>query len=56
MKPDGTLVLQLRAQNGSAIGDAVLTYPPTHPQYGAVLAHVGKLEPGESRPVAPWPD
>lgn len=56
MRPDGTIVLQLRAQTGPTIGDAQFTYPPDHPQYHEILEHVGGLEPGESKPVPPWPD
>ena len=56
MEKDGTIVLQLRAQSGPTIGDAQFTYPPTHPQYGEILSHVGGLKPGESKPVPPWPD
>ena len=52
---DGTLVLDLRASGAGAIGDARLVYPPSHAQYAEILAHVGPIQPGESRPVCPFP-
>jgi hypothetical protein len=56
MKDDGTIVMQLRAQTGGAVGDAQVTYAPTSPQYQDVLKHLGGLRPGEEKPVPPWPD
>ncbi len=57
MAADGTISLQLRAEGpGGAVGDALLVYPPSHPQYREILAHLGGLSPGESKPVPPWPD
>lgn len=60
MSPDGTLVLDLRAQSdggpGGATGDARLVYSPDHPDYRRLLDHIGPLRPGESRPVPPWPE
>ena len=57
MKPDGTIVLQLRATNGAgSVGDARLEYPPGHPQYQGVFRHLGGLKPGEEKSVPPWPE
>jgi hypothetical protein len=57
MTADGTIVLSLRAEGpGRMIGDGQLRYPKNHPDYQKILAHLGGLEPGESKPVAPWPD
>lgn len=56
MKPDGTIQLLLRAEGGGAVGDALLTYPKTHPQYAEILRHLGGLKPGQSKPVPPFPD
>ena len=56
MREDGTLVLQLRAVTGATVGDGYLTYAPTDPNYQAVLDHLGGLEPGQSKPVPPWPE
>jgi hypothetical protein len=56
MQADGTIELQLRAQGpGGMVGDALLRYPPTHPQYQTILTHLGGLSPGQSKPVPPFP-
>lgn len=55
MQPDGTLILDLRAEGpGGIVGDARFVYPPGHPEYAEVLAHIGVIQPGASRPVPPW--
>ena len=55
MTEDGTIILDLRAEGpGGAVGDARLTYPPTHKEYRNILAHLGGLRPGEKKPVPPW--
>lgn len=56
MNEDGTIVLQLRAQAPGMRGDAVLEYLPEQAEYAEILAHVGPLQPGERKPVAPFPD
>lgn len=57
MKPDGTIILQLRAEDGSGRrGDAVLTYPASHPRYHYILDHLGGIKPGEDKEVPPWPE
>jgi hypothetical protein len=61
MESDGTLKLQLRAEGpGGIVGDALLVYPPTHADYAMVKKHLeqngGPMKPGDSRPVAPFPD
>lgn len=57
MDRDGTIVLDLRAEDeGGAVGVGRLVYPPAHPQYQRVLEHLGGLEPGQSKPVPPFPD
>jgi hypothetical protein len=38
------------------LGDAQLTYAPGHPRYADVLQHLGWLDPGQDKPVPPWPD
>ena len=50
MLGDGTIVLLLRAEDptAQAVGDAQLVYPPTHPQYQEIAAHLGELRPGET--------
>ena len=54
MKPDGTIVLQLRAETNGAVGDAQFEYPRGHNQYEEILKHLGGLKPGEQKPVPPW--
>jgi hypothetical protein len=54
MEPDATIILRLRAASPTAIGDALLRYPPDHPQYKSILDHLGGLTPGESKPVPPF--
>lgn len=58
MKPDGTIVLDLRAEEvgGMAIGIGRLEYAPSDPGYQGVLDHIGGLRQGETKPVPPWPD
>jgi hypothetical protein len=56
MLPDGTLVLDLRAEDGQgAVGIAQRRYAPDDPAYKEVLDHLGGLVPGETKLVAPWP-
>jgi hypothetical protein len=55
MEADGTIVLHLRAEGPGMVGDALLRYAPSHKDYAAVLSHLGGLQPGEVKPVPPWP-
>ena len=56
MKEDGTLILDLRAEaKGGVVGHARFVYGPDHPQYAAMIAHVGPIRPGLDLPVPPWP-
>lgn len=57
MKPDGTIVLDLRPElPGGGHGLSRQEYPKTHPDYADVLEHLGGLRPGENKLVPPWPD
>ena len=57
MKKDGTILLQLRATGeGGVVGDALFTYKKGHHRYQKIIERVGGLEPGQSKPVPPWPD
>ena len=57
MPRDGTLILDLRAEGpGGAVGDARLVDPPAHPGYGRMLAHLGGLRSGESKPAPAFDD
>jgi hypothetical protein len=55
MAPDGTIILDLVARTGGAVGQGRITYPPGHPQYETILRHLGGLRPGEEKPVPPFP-
>jgi len=56
MKPDGTIVLQLRLEDDTGIGDALYEIAPSDPDYQEILDHLGGLEPGQSKHVPAWPD
>ncbi len=49
MAADGTITLQVRSLPPGPVGHAKLVYAPSHPQYQAILKHIGGLAPGESR-------
>ena len=56
MDADGTIKLQLRATGpGPAVGDALLTYKKGDARYQEILDHLGGLEPGQTKPVPPFP-
>ena len=55
LREDKTLVLDLRAEaEDGTVGHTRLEYPPSHPNYAEVLAHLSPIVPGERRPVPPW--
>lgn len=56
MRPDGTIVLDLRAEGPGMYGLAQAVYPPSHPQYQYVLNHLQGLRPGEEKLVPPFPE
>jgi hypothetical protein len=57
MKDDGTIVLRLRATTTQgSVGETSLVYPPSHPDYQKILAHIGPIRKGQTVPVKPWPD
>ena len=57
MTADRTIVLRLRAETeDGARGEGQFSYAPADEAYRSVLDHLGGLEPGESKPVPPWPD
>ena len=56
MSADHTVILRLRAEErGGILGEGVLVYSPGSRYYKEVLRHIGGLEPGETKPVPPWP-
>ena len=55
LRPDGVLELLLRAEGpGGIVGDSLITYAPSDPDYQKVLAHIGGLAVGQSKPVPPF--
>ena len=56
MLQDGTIILQLRAEGESVIGDAMFTFSPDDERYNEILEHIKPISPGERKPVPPWPD
>ena len=56
MATDGTITLRLRAETEGVVGEALFTYARTDPAYESILSHVGDLQPGERKPVSPWPE
>jgi hypothetical protein len=56
MTEDGTITLDLRAQNGGTIGQGQLVYRKDDRGYADVLKRLGGLQPGRSKLVPPWPD
>ena len=56
MDVDRNVILELRATDGQgSIGMGRLVYTPDHEQYKSVITHLGGLNPGESKPVRPFP-
>ena len=57
MKEDRTIVLFLRANTPSGgVCEVRAEYPPKHPQYASILAHIGDLKPCQIKSVKPWPE
>lgn len=55
MEPDGTIVLNLRAEGPGVVGHGQMRYPKSHAEYDKVLKHLGGLKPGENKAVPPFP-
>jgi hypothetical protein len=57
MKADRTIGLRLRAESPEGfVGEGYFEYRPGDKDYDDVLKHLGGIAPGETKPVAPWPD
>jgi len=54
MGKDGTIKLDLRADDAGLIGHGCFSYTPSDPEYKATLMHLGPLKPGHQKLVAPW--
>jgi len=57
MKEDGTIhmVLHATGEHGE-LGEGMVTYLPSDPQYKETLAHLGGMKPGENKAVPCWPE
>ncbi|RYE60508.1 MAG: hypothetical protein EOP20_02320 [Hyphomicrobiales bacterium] len=54
---DGTIVLNLRSQDSAGmIAEGLFSYAPGDPNYTAVLRHIGRIVPGETVWVRPFPN
>lgn len=57
MMNDGTITLELQTlPDDQDQGELLVQYPPSHPEYGIILAHLGGIQPGESVLIPPFPD
>jgi hypothetical protein len=58
MLANGTILIGIRAPGAASDAplQAVLMVEPGDTQYEVVIAHVGGLKPGETKPIPPWPD
>ena len=54
MAKNGVITLQIRALNPDIIIESLLAYKPSDRNYQSILAHLGGLAPGQSKPVRPW--
>ncbi len=56
MLPDNSIELNLSTtQPDGSIAHGLVTYKPSDPRYRSTLEHIGAIEPGERKPVYPWP-
>ena len=53
--PDGTLRLMLWAEADGVRGEAMMVIPPDHKDYAMFVAHLGGIQPGENKPIPPFP-
>jgi hypothetical protein len=58
MLESGTILVGIRAPGSGpdAPLQAVLMVEPGDTQYEVLIAHLGGLKPGETKPIPPWPD
>ena len=57
MEKDGTIVLLLRSEaEDGTVAESEFRIKPGAPNYESTLQHLGGLKPGETKPVAPWPE
>ncbi len=54
-KPDGTIEMMLRAKGPKGeLGEAMKVYKPSDPKYAGIVAHLGGIKPGQSKPIPPF--
>lgn len=56
MSNDRVVTLRLRSANLGMIAEGVFSYKPGDPKYEEIIAHLGGIEPGQQKPVPPFPD
>jgi hypothetical protein len=56
MQEDGAISLHLRLTSEGKEIDDILTYKTTDRGYDNIVRHLGRLNPGESKPFSPWKD
>lgn len=56
MAPDRSFTLDIASKEcNGMIAHGHFVYAPGDPHYAEVIGHIGGLEPGQSKPVPPWP-
>jgi len=56
MLADGTIIMHLYRTSDGQFLDATFTYRVGDHDYQKTLAHIGRLGPGETRLIRPWPE
>src|ERR1700747_1344885 len=56
MQEDGAISLHFRLTSDGKEIDDTLNYKTTDRGYDNILRHLGRLNPGESKPFSPWKD
>jgi hypothetical protein len=56
MLPNGIILIGVGGGSDSDRARAVLMVEPGDTNYESIIAHVGGLKPGETKPIPPWPD
>jgi hypothetical protein len=57
MQADGTLRLFLRTETPEGmVGEMVMVVPPGDPRHADMVRHLSGIQPGEARPIPPFPE
>ncbi len=54
MSRKGVMTLRIRSLPPGPIGEGELRYAPGDPHYREIRQHLGRILPGQSKPVRPW--